>query len=68
MQILFFAHLFKIWRQVQPQTLGLLSTDGAMEDLLLHFPLGYLDEDDHDDAYDDDHGGFASPFARRSSR
>ena len=53
MQILFFAHLLKIWLQVQPQTLGLLSTDGAMEDLLLHFPLGYLDEDDHDDAYEE---------------
>ena len=64
--------MFKI-RQVQPQTLGRLSTDGAMEDFLLHFPPGYLDEDDHDDAYDDDaydddHGGYASPSATRSSR
>ena len=53
MQILFFAHLLKIWRQVQPQTLGLLSIDGAMVDLLLHFPLGYMDEDDHDNAYEE---------------
>ena len=38
------------------QTLGRLSTDGVMEDLLLHFPQGYLDGDHHYDADCNDSG------------